>query len=73
MNIYGEKYKYYLLVPGLLTLVCLFLVFFWPGLTQGMDLKGGTSLIIRTDQAIDAKGPGTWSSLVSASISSIVL
>ncbi len=45
-----------LLIPAILVILFLFVSFVFPGLTPGIDLKGGTNIVIRSNQAIDAKG-----------------
>ncbi|MBN2067380.1 MAG: hypothetical protein JW744_02840 [Candidatus Diapherotrites archaeon] len=48
--------KRYLLVPLALFLVFLFLILVWPTVPRGIDLKGGTLLLIRSDKEINASG-----------------
>ena len=50
----GKKYKLYMLVPGLLFLVFLFLIFAWPTVPKGIDLEGGTLILVRSENAIDS-------------------
>jgi preprotein translocase subunit SecF len=56
-DIFTDKnYKSYLLVPVALFIIFAILIFVYPGLTQGFDLKGGTTLNIRgAESAIDAQ------------------
>lgn len=50
----GKNYKLYMLVPAILFLVFLFLIFVWPTVPKGIDLQGGTLVLIRGEQPIDA-------------------
>ncbi|MFH1391491.1 MAG: hypothetical protein ABIH20_04235 [Candidatus Diapherotrites archaeon] len=52
-NLYLGDYKRYLLVPAALFVIFLFLIFIAPGVTQGIDLKGGTSIIVRADYELN--------------------
>ncbi|MBN2127782.1 MAG: protein translocase subunit SecF [Candidatus Diapherotrites archaeon] len=52
----NENYKKWLLLPGILFIVFLFVSFVYPGLTPGIDLKGGTNIVIRSSSPIDAQG-----------------
>ncbi|MCR4335314.1 MAG: protein translocase subunit SecF [archaeon] len=52
-NLYLGDYKRYLLIPAVLFIVFLFLIFITPGVPQGIDLKGGTSIIVRADSELD--------------------
>lgn len=54
MELYSGNYKLYLIVPLILTIVFLFIVFVFPGVQPGIDLKGGTQIIIRSDTPADA-------------------
>ncbi len=49
-----KNYKMYMLVPGIMFLLFLFLIFVFPSVPKGIDLQGGTLIIIRSEQAIDA-------------------
>jgi preprotein translocase subunit SecF len=49
-NIFTGNYKAYLIVPLVLTIAFLALILIAPGLQQGLDLKGGTQIIIKTDK-----------------------
>lgn len=49
-----KNYKQYMVVPALLFVVFMFLIFVWPTVPRGIDLKGGTLVIIRSEQQIDA-------------------
>lgn len=51
---YSGNYKRYLVPPLLLFLVFAFLAFVYPGIPKGIDLKGGTLIIVRAQQPIDA-------------------
>lgn len=52
---YGKNYKYYIILPAVLFFVFGFLAFVSPGIEQGIDLKGGTLIVIGTDALVDAK------------------
>lgn len=54
INLYGEHYKKYLLVPLALFILFLFLIFIYPQIPKGLDLKGGTMIIIRADKEINS-------------------
>jgi len=49
-----KNYKLYMLVPALLFIVFLFLIFVWPSVPKGIDLQGGTLILIRGEKPIDA-------------------
>lgn len=51
-NLYEGDYKKYLFVPAILFVVFLILIFVTPGITPGIDLKGGTSIIVRSDSPL---------------------
>jgi preprotein translocase subunit SecF len=53
--VYEGNYKKYLLVPVLLLLACSFLAFVFPGVPTGIDLSGGTLILIRSEKPLDAK------------------
>ncbi|MFH1752425.1 MAG: hypothetical protein ABH821_05830 [archaeon] len=53
-NLYAGNYKRLLILPIILFVVFGFLIFVYPGLDQGIDLKGGTSIILRSDTHLDA-------------------
>jgi len=52
---YSGNYRYYIALPALLFVVFAFLAFVSPGIEQGIDLKGGTLLVIGTDETVDAQ------------------
>ena len=54
-NLYDGDYKKLLLLPVLLFVISLFLVFVYPGVPLGIDLKGGNMILLRTDMPIDAE------------------
>lgn len=55
MRLYEKNYLTYALVPIVLFFVFLFIVFYFPGVEQGIDLKGGTLIIIRTENPVNAE------------------
>ena len=52
---YGGNYKHYIALPAVLFVVFAFLAFVSPGIEQGIDLKGGTLLVIGADKTVDAQ------------------
>ncbi len=52
-NLYSGNYKRLLFVPLILTLVFAFLAFVSPGLESGLDISGGTLLLVQTNQPAD--------------------
>lgn len=53
-RLFEGKYKYYILLPFVLALVFLFVIMVFPGLPQGIDITGGTLLILRVDKQINS-------------------
>lgn len=53
MQLFDQKYKLYLILPIILYLVFAFNILIFPGIKQGIDLKGGTLIIVRSAQTID--------------------
>jgi len=51
-NLYEGDYKKYLFIPAILFVIFLILIFVTPGITPGIDLKGGTSIIVRSDSPL---------------------
>lgn len=74
-NFYEKNYKLYLLIPLVLLFVFLGFVLVWPGITQGVDLKGGSLLIIDAPKPVDQKQVADFLSkefdLVDVSISAV--
>jgi preprotein translocase subunit SecF len=54
MNLYSGNYKRLLLVQLVALVICAFLVFVSPGVKQGLDIVGGTQIIVNADKPIDA-------------------
>ena len=54
-NLYEKDYKRYLIIPFALFILFIFFIFVSPGVTQGLDLKGGTSIIVRADVPLDSE------------------
>lgn len=52
-NLYSGNYKRFLIIPAILFLVFALLIFVFPGLEQGLDLKGGTLLVIKSEKSVD--------------------
>ena len=45
INLYKDRnYKPYLVFPAILFVVFLFAIFIYPGITPGIDLRGGTEI-----------------------------
>ncbi len=51
---YRGNYTRYLIVPAVLFAVFLFLIFIFPGISTGIDLKGGTLHIVRSSEPLDS-------------------
>jgi preprotein translocase subunit SecF len=52
---YSKKnYRLYMLVPALLFIAFFFLILVWPGIPRGIDLQGGTLLVVRSEKPIPA-------------------
>jgi preprotein translocase subunit SecF len=54
-NFYSGNYKRYMLLPTTLFFLFLFAIIVFPGIKQGIDLKGGTNIVIRAEKPLDAK------------------
>ncbi len=50
----GKKYRRFVLVPAVLFAAFLFIILVWPTVPRGIDLQGGTLLLIRSSTPIDA-------------------
>jgi len=74
-NFYGKNYRLYLAIPIVLTFVFLAAVIVWPGMTQGVDLSGGSLLIIDSPKPVAQKEVTDFLSeefdLVDASVSAV--
>lgn len=53
-NFYKGNYKAFLVLPAILFVVFAFLIAVYPGVPQGIDMKGGTLIIVKSPQAVDA-------------------
>ncbi len=51
---YEGNYKAYMIVPAVLTVIFLYLALVSPGLKTGIDLRGGTLILVQSEQAVDA-------------------
>ena len=49
-----KNYKQYMVIPAILFMVFLFLIFVWPTVPRGIDLQGGTLILVRSEKPIDA-------------------
>ncbi|MEK6973573.1 MAG: MMPL family transporter [archaeon] len=54
-NIYKGNYWKYSIIPTILFFVFLFMAFVYPGIPQGIDLKGGNMILVKTSNPADAK------------------
>ncbi len=55
-NFYENKhYLYYMAIPAVLAVLSAFFAFVSPGLTNGLDIVGGTLIVVQTNQAIDSQ------------------
>ncbi len=52
---YEGKYRRYMLIPIVLYFVLIFIIAAFPGITFGMDLQGGTRIMLRADRTESAK------------------
>lgn len=50
---YAGNYKRYMILPAFLFIVFLILAFVYPGLERGIDIRGGTLIIVRTDRQVN--------------------
>ena len=50
---YAGNYKRYMILPALLFIIFSILAFVYPGLEKGIDIRGGTLIIVRTDKQVD--------------------
>ena len=55
LNLFSGNYKLYLIVPVIAVFLFLALILVYPGLSAGIDLRGGTQIILRSDTPIDAQ------------------
>lgn len=53
-NPYSGNYKRFIILPVIFTIILLFLVLVSPGLKPGLELKGGTMLIVQADQPLES-------------------
>ncbi|MBT4870699.1 MAG: hypothetical protein HON47_03940 [Candidatus Diapherotrites archaeon] len=51
-NFFGNKYKKYIIIPVILTIIMIILSFVTPGFSAGIDLTGGNLIIIRSDNVL---------------------
>jgi len=54
-NIYEGNYVKFLAIPLLLLIATAFLAFVYPTVPSGIDLSGGTMIILRSETALDAR------------------
>ncbi|MEM4390502.1 MAG: hypothetical protein QXX06_01415 [Candidatus Diapherotrites archaeon] len=55
MDFYSSNYRNYVFLPLFFLVVFLLIIFVYPGLKLGIDLKGGTNIIVRADTPFDVK------------------
>lgn len=53
-NFYENNYKRYIALPAVLFIIFIILAFFYPGIPQGIDLTGGTEIIVHHEGEIDS-------------------
>ena len=53
-DFYGKKYKWYIALPAILFILFIFLAFVSPGIPQGIDITGGTVIIVRSEQELSS-------------------
>jgi preprotein translocase subunit SecF len=51
-----KNYKRLMIIPIIMLVIFLFLILVYPGVQQGIDLKGGNQLILRYDEKRDFQG-----------------
>jgi preprotein translocase subunit SecF len=51
-DFYGTRYKKLLIIPAILLIIFLFLILIYPGINRGIDLTGGTVIIVRSDKEL---------------------
>jgi preprotein translocase subunit SecF len=54
MQFYGDNYLRHLFVPVALFVLFVLMIAWFPGITKGMDLTGGTLIVIRSEKQVDA-------------------
>lgn len=54
-KLYGGNYKLLAVLPAILALLSLFAVFVYPGIKFGIDLEGGSMILLRSDKVIGAE------------------
>jgi len=54
-ELYGGNYRKLLVVPAVFFLLFLIAIFVFPGIEQGLDLTGGTMIVVRSDTPIDSE------------------
>ncbi|MCD6478481.1 MAG: hypothetical protein J7L44_01185 [Candidatus Diapherotrites archaeon] len=50
---YSGDYRRYMLLPAFLFVLFPLIIFVYPGLEKGIDVSGGTLIIVRTDKQVD--------------------
>lgn len=51
-DFFGKNYMRFLAIPIIILFILLFLIFIYPGVEQGTDLKGGNVIILRSDKEL---------------------
>ncbi|MCX8190316.1 MAG: hypothetical protein N3F05_03780 [Candidatus Diapherotrites archaeon] len=49
-KVYGKNYKLYMILPAILFFVLPIIAFIYPGIERGVDLSGGTLIIVRSER-----------------------
>jgi preprotein translocase subunit SecF len=50
---YSGNYRRYMIIPAILFVLFPLIIFVYPGLEKGIDVSGGTLIIVRTDKQVD--------------------
>lgn len=53
-DLYGTRHNRLIIIPIIFLLICLFLIFVYPTIEKGIDLTGGTVIIVRSDRELSA-------------------
>ncbi len=54
-DLYKGNYKLLMAIPAILIVVFIFLIAVFPGIQEGIDLKGGSQLIIQSSKSLDQR------------------
>ncbi|MFH0714308.1 MAG: hypothetical protein V1847_01715 [Candidatus Diapherotrites archaeon] len=59
-NLYKGNYKRLMIIPAILMVVFIILIAAYPGIREGIDLKGGSQLLIQSSKSLDQKEVQTF-------------